>query len=90
MYPRIPWKLVADPLRRAEHILGTTGLKGLEKRKKNFCGCREINKYISVRYWFRNKKVLPTSDYEHDSKIVCYYYMKLKEKERKIQWQNND
>jgi len=26
MYSRIPWELVADPLRYAEHTLGTTVL----------------------------------------------------------------
>jgi hypothetical protein len=25
MYPRFPWEMVADPLRSAEHTLGTTG-----------------------------------------------------------------
>ena len=27
MYPQIPWGLIADPLGRAEHILGTADLK---------------------------------------------------------------
>jgi hypothetical protein len=27
MYPRIPWELVADTLRSAEHTLGTTVLE---------------------------------------------------------------
>jgi len=30
MYPRILWELVGDPLRSAEHILGTTALMCFE------------------------------------------------------------
>jgi hypothetical protein len=26
MYPRIPWEMVADPLRSAEHTLGTAAI----------------------------------------------------------------
>jgi len=34
MYPRIPWKLVADPLGSEKHIMGTTGL-GVMYREQN-------------------------------------------------------
>jgi hypothetical protein len=35
MYPRIPWELVADPVRSAEHTLGTTALVDEKVHKDN-------------------------------------------------------
>jgi hypothetical protein len=37
MYPRIPWELFADPLRPAEHTLGTTAVR--VHKTADVCGC---------------------------------------------------
>jgi hypothetical protein len=56
MYPRIPWKLVVDPLRRAERILGTTGLRGLEKKNKISVAAEKLTNISQHDIGFRIRK----------------------------------
>jgi len=44
MYPRIAWELVADPLGRDEHILGTTALSEQRVTEESQLLCQFVNK----------------------------------------------
>ena len=65
MYPRIPWELVADPLRPAERPLGTTALGGSGRYGGTYyfkLQGRSLRQYIYIFIYlfiFRNVGPLP-------------------------------